>query len=213
MKKMVSLCALLALTLFQSCGSKSEAGAVLSLYQADHGAMNLPESNGVTSSTIKVLEESKTTTVKLNLRWEKDWDNSPKTQYNIERVHSFKLPETISALNRESFPGIAVIDLDRPNSETPLPKNLRCIYRQKAADKDFQFQFCTERKAPIVMDKLEKIKASAMNLIKSEHREKISFNLVAGDSISAYFAYPISIDKHGKTKLAHQAEVELQFLK
>lgn len=211
MKNLVSICALVALTLLQSCGSKSEPSAVMSLYQSDRALLD--DSLMTTSEVIKVEERLKTTTVKLSLNWEKEWDNSPKAHLNIDRHHVFSLPATIRAEEREAFPGIAILDLSRPKSETALPKYLRCIYRQSANDQDYQFQFCVEKNAPITIDKLEKIKASAMNLIKREQREKISFELSPGDGITGFFAYPTSLENHGKTKNKYHGLAELHFLK
>lgn len=197
--------------MLQGCGSKAEPSAVMSLYQSDRAVIDT--TSLANSENIEVIEEQKTMTVKLELLWDKEWDNSPKTHLNIDRHHIFTLPALIRAEGREAFPGIAVLDLSRPQSETSLPKNLRCIYRQRGNDRDYEFQFCVEKSSPITIDKLEKIKASAMNLIKPAHREKISFQLNSGDSLSAFFAYPIGRDKHGKTKNSYKAQVELQFLK
>ncbi|MCK6594343.1 MAG: hypothetical protein L6Q33_04015 [Bacteriovoracaceae bacterium] len=210
MQNLVSFCAFLALLLLASCGSPSEKGAVLSLYQSDK--IVLSESD-VLNSQMEAVDRKLSIDVRLNLIWNKEWDKSPQAHYKVERTHQFTIPAFVKNNTKGQFEGIAVIDLIRPKSETTLPKELRCVYRQSAPDRNFTFLFCTEKSALITMAKLDKIQASALNLISAEQREKVSFQLSLGDSVSGYFAYPLNEVDHGKTKTKFNGEVELNFQK
>ena len=210
MQNLVSFCAFLALLLLASCGSPSEKGAVLSLYQSDK--VVLSESD-VLNSQMEAVDRKLSIDVRLNLIWNKEWDKSPQAHYKVERTHQFTIPAFVKNNTKGQFEGIAVIDLIRPKSETTLPKELRCVYRQSAPDRNFTFLFCTEKSALITMAKLDKIQASALNLISAEQREKVSFQLSLGDSVSGYFAYPLNEVDHGKTKTKFNGEVELNFQK
>lgn len=210
MQNLVSFCAFLALLLLASCGSPSEKGAVLSLYQSDK--IVLSESD-VLNSQMEAVDRKLSIDVRLNLIWNKEWDKSPQAHYKVERTHQFTIPAFVKNNTKGQFEGIAVIDLIRPKSETTLPKELRCVYRQSAPDRNFTFLFCTEKSALITMAKLDKIQASALNLISAEQREKVTFQLSLGDSVSGYFAYPLNEVDHGKTKTKFNGEVELNFQK
>lgn len=211
MKLMVSICSLFTFLFLQSCGEKSKSGAVMSLYQSEHVASNKLEKDQNTNDEAK--DEQSQLTLKLDLIWDKEWRDSAVKNFQVDRFYSFSLPSKIESLNRDAFPGIITLDLFRPKSETSLPKKLRCIYRQKENDRDFDFQFCVELDTPIAVGKLEKIKASAMNLIKESQRALINFELTEGDKISVSMTYPLSIEKQGKTKSIFKANTELLLLK
>jgi len=210
MHKLVSFCAFLSLLLLASCGSPSEKGAVLSLYQSDKIVLS---ENDTLNSQMESIERKLSIDVRLNLLWNKEWDKSPQAHYKVERTHQFTIPENIKNNSKGQFEGIAVLDLSRPKSETTLPKELRCIYRQSAPDRDFTFLFCTEKSSQITMAKLAKIQASALNLISNDQRAKVKFQLELGDSVTGYFAYPLNENDHGKTKTKFNGEVELNFQK
>lgn len=210
MQKLVSFCAFLSLLLLASCGSPSEKGAVLSLYQSDKIVL---AENSSLNSQMEAVDRKFSVDVRLNLFWNKEWDKSPQAHYKVERTHQFTIPASIKNTTKGQFEGIAVLDLSRPKSETTLPKELRCVYRQSSADRDFSFLFCTEKSSPITMAKLEKIQASALNLINADQREKVKFQLELGDSVTGYFAYPLNENDHGKTKTKFNGEVELNFQK
>lgn len=212
MNKLVSFCTLFLIFILQSCGPKSEPSAIMSLYQSEHPFKVDSTKNDISNNEIQ--DDLSKTTIKYEINWLQTWNDKEVKSFKIERIFSFKLPDKIASKTREAFPGIIALEVFRPNSETSLPKHLKCIYRQQNNDRDFEFQFCTEYSAAISMEKLERIEASAMNLIDRDQREDITFDLKEFDQITTYFAFPQNLSgKQGKTKNSYKAEIELQFLK
>ena len=81
MHKLVSFCAFLSLLLLASCGSPSEKGAVLSLYQSDKIVLS---ENDTLNSQMESIERKLSIDVRLNLLWNKEWDKSPQAHYKVE---------------------------------------------------------------------------------------------------------------------------------